>query len=130
MTAFPITSVFAAAAAIFLVLLSFPIANRRRKTQLSLGDGGDEGMQRMIRTQGNFIEYVPLILIGMALAEAGGAPAQYLWAIGGGAAAGRVLHAFGILRNTVPPRALGMILTFLALLAVAAVLICAACPAL
>jgi hypothetical protein len=46
MESLPITLVLAGAAAIFLVLISFPIANRRRATKLSAGDGGDERFNR------------------------------------------------------------------------------------
>lgn len=124
MTAFPITSIFTALAAVALVLLSLPVAMRRRRTGLSLGDGGDESMSRLIRTQGNFIEYVPLILIAMALAEANGTQPEILWALGGAAAAGRLLHAMAILGGTLPPRVAGMLLTWLTLLAAAGVLAC------
>ena len=42
----PITSALAGAAAIFLVLLSLPVALRRRSTKLGFGDGGDEAFNR------------------------------------------------------------------------------------
>jgi uncharacterized membrane protein YecN with MAPEG domain len=126
MTAFPITSVLTAVAAIALVLLSLPVSLRRRKLAISAGDGGDETLRRLIRTQGNFIEYVPLTLIAIGLAEAAGVQASVLWGLGGAAVAGRVLHAIGMLGGTLPPRALGMILTYLMLLAAGAVLLSAA----
>jgi uncharacterized membrane protein YecN with MAPEG domain len=46
METLPITSALAGAAAIFLVLLSFPVANHRRANKLSAGDGGDEAFNR------------------------------------------------------------------------------------
>lgn len=62
MDTLPVTLVLAGAAAIYLVLISFPIANRRRATQLSAGDGGDEKFNRLIRAQANFAEYTPLAI--------------------------------------------------------------------
>lgn len=126
MTVFPITSLLAAVAAIALVVLSLPISLRRRKLAISTGDGGDETLRRLIRTQGNFIEYVPLTLIALGLAEAGGIDSAVLWVLGGTAAVGRVLHAVGMLGGTMAPRAIGMIVTYLTLLAAAGVLLCAA----
>lgn len=123
MTAFPITSLLTALAVIALVLLSLPVSLRRRKMAISAGDGGDETLRRLVRTHGNFIEYVPLTLIAIGLAEAAGVQASVLWGLGGAAVAGRVLHAAGMLGGTLAPRALGMIVTYLTLLAAGGVLL-------
>ena len=105
MTAFPVTALLTALAAVALVALSLPVSLRRRKMAISAGDGGDETLRRLIRTQGNFIEYVPLTLIAIGLAEAGGIGPELLWSLGGAAVAGRLLHAVGMLRGSLPPRA-------------------------
>ena len=49
METLPVTSLLTGAAALFLVLLSFPIANHRRRNQLSTGDGGDEAFGGYLR---------------------------------------------------------------------------------
>jgi uncharacterized membrane protein YecN with MAPEG domain len=108
----PVTLVLAGAAAIFLVLISFPIANRRRATQLSAGDGGDEKFNRMIRAQANFAEYTPLALIVIGLIEMNGFAQIFVCSLAAAFAAGRLLHLVGMLGPVIPARALGMILTF------------------
>ncbi len=112
----PLTSLFAAAFAVALVALSFPISLRRMKVNILLGEGADETLRQRIRAQGNFTEYVPLSLIVLGLVEVHGAPAWMVLAIGGALGLGRLLHAVGMLRSSTPLRGFGMILTYLALL--------------
>ena len=126
MTALPITSILTAVAAVALVVLSLPVSLRRRKLTISAGDGGDETLRRLIRAQGNYIEYVPLTLIAIGLAEAGGSTPTVVWGLGIAAGAARLLHAVGMLGGTLPPRALGTLLTHLTLLAAAGALLCSA----
>lgn len=126
MTALPITSILTAIAILGLIVLSFPVTLRRRKLSVSMGDGGDDILGKRMRTQGNYIEYVPIALIALGLAEAGGSSAQTLWIMGGVMIAGRVLHAYGMLAGKLPPRAVGMVATWLTLLALAGALVCRA----
>lgn len=67
MTVLPITPIFASTFAIALVILSVPVSLQRGKVGIKVGDSTDETLRRRIRTQGNFIEYVPLgvILLGL-----------------------------------------------------------------
>lgn len=116
MTILPITSFFAAGLAIALVCLSFPISLRRMKVGDLIGDSRDDLLRRHIRAQGNFIEYVPLGLVGLGLVEAQGAPAWLVVGAGAALASGRLLHAGGMLRPSASLRGVGMILTYLALL--------------
>lgn len=108
----PITSALAGAAAIFLVLLSLPVALRRRATKTSFGDGGDEVFNRKIRAQANFIEYAPLGIIAIGLIEMGGAAQPVVCGLAATLAAARVLHAFGLWSGALIGRALGALLTF------------------
>lgn len=119
----PITSALAGAAAIFLVLLSFPIANRRRAAKQSFGDGGDEAFNRKIRAQANFIEYVPLVIIAIGLVEMNGGSQTLVCGLAAALAAARLLHAFGLWSNVLIGRALGAVLTFLVLLVAGVLLI-------
>ena len=112
----PVTAFWIAVAAIALFVLSLPIALHRKRARTSLGDGGDSLLQRRIRAQGNFTEYVPMGLLVIAAVEAGGYAAWIVWSVGGLLAIGRALHAWGLLGDTLPPRALGMVATFLTLL--------------
>jgi uncharacterized membrane protein YecN with MAPEG domain len=123
METLPVTSALAGFAAIFLVLLSFPIANHRRKNQLSAGDGGDQKFNGLIRAQGNFIEYTPLGIIVIGLAEANGVAFAWVCGLAVALAVGRLLHAAGMIWSALPARALGAILTFGVLLLTGAILV-------
>jgi len=119
----PITSVLAALAAIGLVALSLPVSLRRMKVGAAIGDGGDDELRRRIRAQGNYIEYAPLGLVVLALAELTGAGAAAVLAAAACLAVGRLSHAVGMLADRLPLRALGMVLTYTALLVCAAALL-------
>lgn len=125
-TVLPITSGFTALAAVALVALSMPVSLKRMKVGADTGDGGDQGLHRRIRAQGNFIEYAPLGLLAVALVEMSGPAGWVVWTLGGLLAVGRALHAAGMLRGSTPLRAGGMILTYLSLLGSAGLLALAA----
>ena len=109
-----VTSVIASLLTIIFVKLSFAVIGLRRKNKVGLGSGGHEDLERAIRTQGNFAEYVPFGIILVACLELNGAP-WWLVAIPGIALIiGRLIHAKGM--NIPPPdfsqRVLGMRFTF------------------
>lgn len=118
----PITSTTAALAAVALVVLSITVSLHRKKVGVRIGYSEDIALMRRIRAQGNFIEYVPLALILLALAEYRQASAAMLWTIAGLLVVGRCLHIAGILTGRTPLSAPGMVGTYGALLAGAAVL--------
>lgn len=116
-----VTSIIAAVLTIIFVRLSFAVIGLRRKNQIGLGTGGHEDLERAIRAQGNFAEYVPLGIILIACLELNGAP-WWLVAIPGiSLIMGRLIHAVGI--NEPPPnfskRVLGMKFTFSTLISLA-----------
>ncbi|NKJ94701.1 hypothetical protein GFM14_24645 [Rhizobium leguminosarum bv. viciae] len=115
MTMLPITSLFAAAFAVALVALSFPISMRRLKVGDMVGDSTDEDLRRRIRAQGNFIEYVPFGVLLLGLVEAQNGTTTIVLTIGSLLAFGRVLHAIGMFSSSGPLRGFGMIFTYLAL---------------
>lgn len=86
----------AGALGLVYVLLSLRVVGGRWRHRVSLGDGGNAAMQRRIRAHANFSEYVPLLLILMALLELAGANRRALLACGVALVIGRVLHAIGI----------------------------------
>lgn len=121
----PITSMTAALAAVALVALSIAVSLRRKKVGLKIGYSEDVALMRRIRAQGNFIEYVPLALILLALAEYRQAPIVMLWTIAGLLVVGRGLHFAGIMTGRTPLSAPGMVGTYSALLVGAATLVLA-----
>jgi hypothetical protein len=117
-----VTSIIASVLTIIFIKLSFAVIGLRRKNKVGLGSGGHEDLERAIRTQGNFAEYVPLGIILIACLELNGAP-WWLAAIPGvSLIIGRLIHAKGM--NTPPPdfskRVLGMKFTFFTLIALVA----------
>lgn len=112
----PITSTIAALAAVGLIALSIPVSLRRKAVKQDIGTGDDPILLRRIRAQGNFIEYVPIGLILLALAELRGAPNVLLLISAGPLVVGRIAHAIGILGSVKPMRRMGMMATFVSLL--------------
>ena len=110
----PMTSIIAAILTIIFVKLSFAVIGLRRKNKVGLGNGGYDDLERAIRAQGNFAEYVPIGLILIACLELNGAPWWIVILPGIALIIGRLIHAKGI--NEPPPnfssRVLGMKFTF------------------
>ena len=108
------TSIIAAILTIIFVKLSFAVIGLRRKNKVGLGSGGYDDLERAIRAQGNFAEYVPIGLILIACLELNGAPWWLVILPGIALVIGRLIHAKGI--NEPPPnfssRVLGMKFTF------------------
>ncbi len=108
------TSIIAAILTIIFVKLSFAVIGLRRKNKVGLGSGGYDDLERAIRAQGNFAEYVPIGLILIACLELNGAPWWLVILPGIALIIGRLIHAKGI--SEPPPnfssRVLGMKFTF------------------
>lgn len=112
----PVTSALAAVSALALVGLSIPVSMRRFKARVLLGDGRDQVLLARIRAQANFVEYVPVALVVIGLAEVNGAATWLVWTSAVSLALGRAIHAAGMLTGAqTKPRAAGMTLTWLAL---------------
>jgi hypothetical protein len=118
----PITAVTAAILGLMFFRLSLNAIKFRRQHKVSLGSGGHDDLERAIRAQGNFAEYVPISLILIACLELNAAPWWLAAAHGVALIVGRLYHAKGI--NELPPnfrnRVLGMKFTLFNLIALAA----------
>ena len=112
--AVPVTGLYAGVLALFMVALALRVIRNRVRAKVGLFDGGDEGLGRAMRVHGNFIEYVPMALILMALVEINGAPAWALHAWGGGIIVSRLFHAYGLTTSSSRSlgRTLGMVLVW------------------
>jgi uncharacterized membrane protein YecN with MAPEG domain len=112
-----ITPIYAGLFALFFVFLSLRVIRMRRVARVSLGDGGDQELQRRARVHANFAEYVPLALILMALAELQGQPGWTIHLIGALLLAGRAAHAYGVSQTPqiLKLRAAGMVTTIAAI---------------
>ena len=116
MTAVPpsIVPVYAALLALLFLALSINVIRGRRDAQVQIGAGGDAGLERRMRVQANFAEYVPLALLLLLMVELRGGPRVLLHACGAALLAGRLLHAWGVSRTpeNLRFRIAGMMMTF------------------
>lgn len=120
-----LTGLYAALCAVLIFALSLRIALLRKKLRIGIGDGGDAGLARAIRAQANAIEYVPLLLVMLLIAENNGASVAMVHACGAGLLLARVLHAVGLSGSAGVSfgRFWGILLTWALLLVLAAQLI-------
>lgn len=121
---FPITAPFAAALTLIFIILTYAVILVRAKSGIGLGDGGNIQLLTRMRQQANFAENVPLTLVLMALAEAGGAGPTLLTLCGAALVLARLVHPFGIKPEaaTHPARIFGATVTTLVQLVLVAVL--------
>ncbi len=89
----PITMTFTGILLLVQVGLSVTTSANRAKLDIEYGDNGNLAMLKAIRAHGNFIEYVPIILIAMGVSEGAGAPAWLLVTAGCVAVISRLSHA-------------------------------------
>ena len=122
------TSIYAALLALMLIFLSIKIIKNRRFSKVEIGDNGNDFLQRTIRAHGNFVEYTPIFLIMLILAEVGGLNKYLIHFFGIIYILGRISHAYGIAVAEVKNRNFkyrvsGMICTFSCLASLALVLV-------
>lgn len=121
MSALPVTTVYASLLALVFLVLSVRVVDGRRRFGVNLGDGDNPAMQRRIRAHANFGEYVPLLLILLAVLEAAQLPAWLLHGFGATLLLARLLHGYALAftEHWAPGRFLGTLLSFLLLAAMA-----------
>lgn len=117
-----ITMFYASLLAFQLLLLSGLVVRLRRRHQVGIGTGSVNALERAVRAQANFTEYVPIALILIALLELSGTWPWMIHALGLALLAGRVLHAQGLHRSggTSMGRFIGTVTTWLVILVAAA----------
>lgn len=120
-----ITGIYAALAALLVLLLSARVSLRRRAMRVSLGDGDDKELIKRIRAQANAIEYLPLALLLLLALEWNQTQPAILHVCGIVLIAARLLHAFGLSRSggVSRPRLIGTALTWTLMLVMALLLL-------
>ena len=96
-----ITGLYAGILGLMAIVLAFVAGRMRGQTKVSIGDGGNPELLLAMRRHANFIEFVPLTLILIAIIEMNGAPALAIHALGAGCVAFRISHAVGIKADTI-----------------------------
>ena len=99
-----ITAFYGAILALILVALSVWVIAGRFGKQTLFGDGGDDSMMRRVRSQANFVEYVPFAVLIIALLEASGASQALVRTLLVVLVVARLLHPIGMLAEANTPR--------------------------
>ncbi len=116
----PITLTIAGAAAIVNIWLAIRIVTLRLKAKVLIGDGGNALLTARMRAQLNYMEYTPLVLILLGLIELARGTQTWLWAAGILYILGRILHPFGMDKQSPHPlRAVGILTTWIVLIGLA-----------
>lgn len=124
MTATEAAALWSGLLILMLVILSVQVIMARQKHRVALGDGGNAAVALACRVFGNAAEYIPVGIGALAVLTLLGLPAYAIHAVGGALFLGRLLHATGLAADKpTPGRLAGMVLTFLALIAAAGMLI-------
>lgn len=117
---FAVTPLYAALCGLLLLALSCRVVYLRGRHGVRIGDGGHEDLQRAVRVHGNFVEYIPLLLLLLFLLElTRQAPVWVLHLLGALIFVGRILHALGVTmqhgHERSLPRIFGICCTFVPL---------------
>lgn len=122
----PVTAVFAAVTGLLLLVLSTHVVRFRLKYQKGMGVTDDRDFEAAVRAHANLVEYAPLGLLMLALAELNGVSGQLVYWAGMALVVGRILHAWGMINGrggTHKARMAGIVLTWLAILVTALLLL-------
>jgi uncharacterized membrane protein YecN with MAPEG domain len=117
----PITALYAAILGLIIIALGINVTVHRVKLKVSLGDGGNPEMLRMIRLHANAIEYIPLALLLMLSYEINGGWHSALHIVGIALITGRLIQTMAMWSTEVAGagRGLGQTLTWLSIVALA-----------
>jgi uncharacterized membrane protein YecN with MAPEG domain len=93
-----IVPAYAALLTFIFIFLSSEVIRSRVVTRIGIGTGGNRGLERQMRIQANFAEYVPLALLLLAFVEMQGRPDWLLHLLCIALVLARIGHALA-LRN-------------------------------
>lgn len=122
----PMSAIFASVIALLALFLAYRVSTFRLKYKQGMGHNEDRDFESAMRAHGNLMEYAPLALILMAIGELNGVSAGHVYWVGMTFVVGRLLHAWGMAKGHGGPhraRLVGILLTWLAILAMALLLI-------
>jgi uncharacterized protein len=91
-----ITSVYLAVLALLYTILAVQVGRLRMRDRAAFGDNGSLALRRAIRAHANFIEYVPIITLMVAMLEMSGLGATWVHLLMGALLVSRLLHPLGM----------------------------------
>ena len=120
-----ITGLYAAIAALLVVVFGVRVTLRRRAIKVGIGNGGDAVLAQRIRVHANAVEYLPLALILLLILELNHTQPLVLHVFGIALILGRIAHAIGLSSSPgiTPGRGVGMVLTWLTIALMALLLL-------
>lgn len=120
-----VTGLYAALAAILVLVLGARISRARHAKQVGMGAGGDADLARRIRAHANALENLPIALLLLLVLDLDRLPVLWLHVFGCLLIIARILHAIGLSRHAGYSfgRFSGTALTWLVMLAMAVVLL-------
>ncbi len=96
MSAFEAVTLYTGLFVALFWLLKMNCGRVRVATKVDFGEGDSEAMRRAMRIQGNAVEDVPIILLGLYGLAALSAPIVLIHILGAGFFVARILHALGL----------------------------------
>jgi len=118
-TGIPTVALYGAVNALINVALAVNVSRVRGASNVFLGTGDSEPLLRASRAHANNMEYVPLAIVLLLIAEECHGGSIPLHVLGGTLTVARLAHAHGMLAPVVPTRVLGALLTWLTVAALA-----------
>ena len=91
-----ITGFYLGLLALIYAALALEVARLRRGNRVLFGDGENVRLRSAIRAHANFVEYVPIIALLVAMLEMSGSPAIRLHVLMGALLVARLAHPLGM----------------------------------
>ena len=91
-----ITALYTAILILFMLFLAYKTSARRQEAKINFGTGDDKVMECRSRAFGNFIEFVPMMILLMGMLELQSVETWIVHLLGISIIVARVLHALGI----------------------------------
>ena len=91
-----ITSAYLGILALLYLVLGLQVSRLRRGNRVLFGDGDNRELRSAIRAHANFAEYVPIIVLMVALLEISGLPALRVHLLMGTLLVARLMHPLGM----------------------------------
>lgn len=93
------TAIYTGLLALILLFLALRVVLLRRKFKVGIGTNQNKELARAIRVHANALEYVPIALLMLAVAEINGIHLYFVNASGIALVVARILHAYGLSRS-------------------------------
>jgi uncharacterized protein len=91
-----ITALYLAVLALLYTGLAINVARLRQRDRAAFGDNGSRELRSAIRAHANFVEYVPIITLMVAMLEMSGLPPTRVHLLMGALVVSRLLHPLGM----------------------------------